>query len=397
MKINFIYLRSKIESDPRLNLKQREEFLSKLNKNNDFEFTKEGKDIFFIETGGAEEAFKNIYLKYKEPYIIFSINANNSLPASLEIVSFLRKNNKKYILLYGEVDDLIFGLKNISKAKEYNHLKINSINKNFLKKRYGVIGKPSDWLISSDVNYLDIENKIGTKLIDISFNEFKEEINKAKEIIHEDVFKKYLNEKIDSKTLKGALKIYSALRSLIIKYDLNGLCVRCFDLLSEYKNTSCLALALLNQDGYVATCEGDVPAMLTMAFIKEYFHQSSFQVNPSYINLEKRFIYFAHCTLPLDMTLSYSFDTHFESNLGVAIKGRLNLGNVTVLKINSSFSEFEAFEGKITANLQRKDYCRTQIKVEFSENIDPILYNPIGNHLIITYGHKKDEILSILK
>ena len=261
--------------------------------------------------------------------------------------------------------------------------------------RLGVVGKPSNWLIASDVNYQEAKAKFGVELIDISSEEFLSQIKESKPKLDPIIFEPFLNEKVDKKTLDGALQIYAALRDLIIRYNLNGLTVRCFDLLTSVHNTSCLALAMLNKDGYIATCEGDIPAMLSMAIVRKVFHQSSFQVNPSYLNLKERYGYFAHCTLPLDMCLNYEFDTHFESGIGLGIKGRLNLGKVTIFKMNANLKDFEVFEGQIVENLHKNNLCRTQIKVQFNEPINEMFSSPNGNHLIIFFGAHKEELVSL--
>lgn len=393
MKI--IYLRSKISSDPRLFDIQQKAYIPVLEKSKDFKAFVGELPVIFVESGGTEEEFKKMYLSLPEPHILVATDANNSLPASLEICSFLTQQNRKFILLHGKPEEVIEMAKRASKKAESNL--ISKKTDLLSKMRLGVVGKPSDWLISSMTDYDELKKKLGVELIDISDEEFKKEIAEARDIVDPVVFEPYLNEKVSLETLKGALRIYSALRNIIVKHNLNGLTVRCFDLLGIYHNTSCLALAMLNKDGYVATCEGDVPAMLTMALVRKLTHQSSFQVNPSYINVEKRYAIFAHCTLPLDMCLSFKFDTHFESGLGLGIAGRLNLGKVTVLKVNKDWSKFQAFDAKITANPGRNDLCRTQVKVEFNEDISSLLTDPLGNHIIICYGAHKKEIEDLLK
>ena len=396
MKINFIYLRSKISTDQRFYDGEKKAFLDALNIKNDIEISKDGINIFFIETGGTEEEFREIYKDYKEPYYILATNANNSLPASLEIASFLAKNNKRFVLIHGTPEEIHEKLGSLDENVRASQHKLNKEFRLLNNKRYGVVGKPSNWLISSDVDYKKAKDKFGCDLIDIEFKEFKNEIDNAKDIVSEVTFSELLNEKVSREILVGALKIYSALRSIIIKHDLDGVTVRCFDLLGTYHNTSCLALAMLNKDGYIAACEGDIPAMLTMAVVREAFHKSAFQVNPSYINVKERYGYFAHCTLPLDMCLDYKFDTHFESGLGIGIVGRLNLGKVTVFKVGSSLDEFECYSGKISANLHKNNLCRTQVKVEFDEDISSLLTSPLGNHLLIVTGDLKEKILSLL-
>ena len=398
-KIKFIFIRSKITTDTRFLNAEKEEFLAKLNANNDFEFCEDGTPVFFIETGGTEEEFKSIFEGYKEPYYLVATNANNSLPASLEIASFLSQKKKEFFLFHGLPEEVAKQLKNPQKSNKSLNFAGISKNKILENKRFGVVGKPSNWLISSDVNYKAVKDKFGCELIDISYDEFVREIDNAKFVIEPVVFEPYLNEKITKPVLDKALLIYSALRSLIIKHNLAGLTVRCFDLLSIYHNTSCLALALLNKDGYTATCEGDVPAMLSMAIIREVCHQSSFQVNPSYISLKDKYGYFAHCTIPLDMCYSFKFDTHFESGLGIGIAGRLNPNHskATIFKLDSSLDHFEIFEGVIAENLSKPNLCRTQIKMTFKDPIDSLLSDPCGNHLIVCYGHHKEELLKAIK
>lgn len=395
-KINFIFLRSKVGNDVRFKDNEKNKFLNELNENNDFVFDSLGENVFFIETGGTEEQFKRIYSDYKEPYNILATDANNSLPASLEIATFLRNNGKKFKLFHGTPGEV----RNQLKSDEFEEitencggfLKTNALN----GMRFGVVGHPSDWLIASDVDYNQAANNLGVTLIDISSEEFLEQIKKSNLKVDPIIFKHFANEKVSEDVIKGALQIYSALRDLIIKYNLNGLTVRCFDLLTSVKNTSCLALAMLNKDGYIATCEGDVPTMLSMAIVKKLFGRSGFQVNPSYINVKDRYAYFAHCTLPLDMCLDYSFDTHFESGIGLGIKGKLNLGKVTIFKMNKDLRRYEVFEGAIAENLKRNNLCRTQVKVIFNEQIEEMLREPNGNHLVIFYGAHKEELVKIL-
>ena len=392
MKI--IYLRSKISSDPRPFLAQQNEYVPLLEKSPELAALAGDLPVIFIESGGTEEEFKTIYEKLPEPHILVATRANNSLPASLEICSFLKSVGRKFILLHGTPLEVVEMAK-VERLKKEAY-PVSKPVKALKGRRLGVVGKPSNWLISSITDYKELNDKLGVELVDISYDEFRDEIDHAKEVVDPVVFKQYLNEKVSIETLEGALKIYSALRSIIVKHHLNGVTVRCFDLLGIYHNTSCLALAMLNKDGYTATCEGDVPAMITMELVRHVFHTSSFQVNPSYINVKERYAYFAHCTLPLDMCLSYKFDTHFESGIGLGIAGRLNLGKVTLVKVNKNFSKIQVFAGKITANIGRNDLCRTQVKVQFDEDISSLLADPLGNHIILFYGAHKKEILDLI-
>ena len=205
------------------------------------------------------------------------------------------------------------------------------------------------------------------------------------------------NEAVKS-SLPGAVRIYHALRQIIEKYSLNGLTIRCFDLLTAVRNTGCLALARLNAEGFVAGCEGDVPAMVSMMVSRAITGMSGFQANPASINPETGEMMLAHCTIPLDMVSHYEFDTHFESGIGVGIRGYMPPGAVTVFKVAGDLSRYFVAEGTLLRCEARQDLCRTQFAIQLDNPAQStyFLTNPIGNHHIVIPGHHKEMIEALL-
>lgn len=343
--------------------------------------------IIFIETGGSEQKFIKDVDTLPRPFILLSSSMNNSLPACLEIKTYIETVLKEeVIVLFGEEKDVAESLKRVNKVV-LSSLEIKDCN-------LGVIGKPSDWLIASKVDYEKAHKKFGLNLIDISTSELKEEIDKGliKNIPHQ---KELLN-KYDKEVLDVALKIYSGLKRIIDKYRLKGFTLRCFDLIEEYKNTACLAFALLNEEGIIAACEGDVPSLLTMMLVKQATGQSSFMANPSRIDILKGNILFSHCTLPLNMCREYELMTHFESGLGIGVRGKLDKKEITITKITPDLNDILCISGTIVDNLTLPNYCRTQISVDIQrEEVFDFLKTSFGNHVIICYGDQLAEILTL--
>ncbi len=126
-----------------------------------------------------------------------------------------------------------------------------------------------------------------------------------------------------------------------------------------------------------------------MMIANEVTGSTGFMANPSRMDPATGKIVFAHCTLPLDMTDSYALDTHFESGIGVGIKGHIPSWPVTVFKVSGDLGRVFIAEGKILRNLDEPDLCRTQIELQLD---DPSLVGsyfltaPIGNHHIIVPG-----------
>lgn len=397
MNINLIRLRSDLHDQNKEMIKDNDIFIDELNNllmNDDLFLEERAKDapftVIFVESGGSEVKFVDLFDKLDDPIHLISNGKNNSLPAALEIKTYINQHHKNCLLMTGSEEAIAESIrKTITVLSGLYNIKDTNL---------GVIGKPSDWLIASTVDYALVKEKYGVNLIDIPMKEL--EIEVAKKIIgevpHLDQFEKKFKNK---ETLDDALYFYSALKRIVERYHLSGLTLRCFDLLKPYQNTACLAFGLLNEEGITAACEGDVPSLLTMYLIKSLTGMPSFQTNPSRINLEENTILFAHCTLPLNMTQKYDLTTHFESGLGIGIKGEMPLGKISVLKLAPSLNgdDSVAFSGNIKQNLSLPNYCRTQIEVEPDENgLFSIFKENFGNHLIITYADCVDLFIALI-
>ena len=331
-------------------------------------------DLIYVRSGGTEEVFlKNLpdIERSGKPIYLLTSGKSNSLAASMEILSYLRQKGLKGEIIHGEASVINNRIKEITSELS------SSID---LHARLGVIGKPSNWLISSGVDYNAVKDKFGVELIDIPIQKLIEKVNALNKGCS------------DTLGMGGAENIYKGLKELITEENLNGLTIRCFDLLTAVKNTGCLALAKLNSEGYVAGCEGDIPAALSMLIARKVLGVSGFQANPAKVNVKTSQVLFAHCTIPLSMVESYELTTHFESGIGVAIRGFMKKGPVTVFKVSGDLSRSFIEEGELLENGCAEDLCRTQqlIRLNNPQAAKYFLTNPIGNHHIILEGHCKN-------
>ena len=356
-------------------------------KDSDFiSYDKTENNIIYVRTGGTEGIFKNIFHPDGRPIRLLTSGKSNSLAASMEILSYLNQRGYPAEILHGNAEEiarrLIAGFTPVTSS----HTRDYDFGKVLEGKRVGVIGRPSDWLISSDVDYSVAKERLGVELVDVSIEELENCARTPDRKYLDGLNLAPLNapkygRELTQSTLNQALDIYCALKELVAKYSLDGLSLRCFDLLTSLHNTGCLALALLNSEGIVATCEGDVPTLLTMCVAREKFGTPGFQANLSEIDGSR--MLFAHCTVPLNLTESYCFDTHFESGIGIAIHGTLPTGPAKILKISPDCSKMFFEDIHITDNPYGDNLCRTQIYVDAPGLADYFLREPIGNHHVI--------------
>ncbi|MBR4438640.1 MAG: hypothetical protein IKS79_06010 [Bacteroidales bacterium] len=377
-----------------------EGFLSKINlpftfKGEDFsDYGKADLNLIFVRTGGTENIFKQkeevILSAAKHPVYLLASDTSNSLPASLEILSYLVQRGVK-----GEI---IHGTASLITSRIEKLFKIQSALNKISRCRAAVIGKPSDWLISSGVNREIVKDKLGLEIEEITIAEVEEAYNNLEEEAACTAENEFSNKEAE-KYFAGAVKIYRAIKKVVLEHNADAFTIRCFDLLTSLKNTGCWALAKLNSEGVVAGCEGDIPAMLSMIISRAVSGVSGFQANPSRIDSESGEILFAHCTVPLNMVKRYQLDTHFESGIGVGIRGFMEEGDVTLFKVAGDISRSFTAEGKLLSCQSLPNLCRTQmlIKLDNKEDCKYFFREPIGNHHIIIPGRFKEILDGILR
>lgn len=379
-----------------------QEFLGSLHvdydfKDNDYsDYGSHPLDLIYVRTGGTEGIFKRLLPQLQtqssRPVYLLTSGKSNSLAASMEILSYLRQQGFKGEIIHGDADQI---------TKRLGVLERVSVAKSELRGcRLGIIGEPSDWLISSYANKETVRQQLGVWLVDIPMKEVVDGVQKLNDdlCIDVDVPVDAPVDTLVKEALPGAVRIYKALKQITEAFGLQGFTIRCFDLLRAVRNTGCLALAKLNADGFVAGCEGDVPAMLTMKIAQSLTGVCGFQANPASINPETGEMLFAHCTIPLNMVTRYELDTHYESGIGVGIRGFMDEGPVTIFKLSGDLSRSFVAEGELVRNQSQPDLCRTQqvIRLNDPRQTSYFLTNPIGNHHIILPGHHRRLIEAFL-
>ncbi|MBQ1723861.1 MAG: hypothetical protein II034_08700 [Muribaculaceae bacterium] len=350
-------------------------------------------NLIYVRTGGAEGIFKTLLPQLRQQsngtFYLLTSGQSNSLAASIEILSYLEQNGLRGEILHGEpayIAERVTLLMQVEAARQ----ELNGF-------RLGVVGQPSDWLIASQVDYSQLQTK-GIELIDVPMQELLDDFRDAEDAAGDGFDPSSSSDAID-KSLPDAWRIYHALGRIVVRHRLQGLTLRCFDLLTSVHNTGCMALAQLNSEGIVCSCEGDIPALLSMAIVQALTGVTGFQANPSRIDVTKGEMILAHCTIPFNMVSKYDLLTHFESGIGVGIRGYMPEGPVTIFKASCDLNRYFVAQGELVENLQLPNLCRTQQRIRLENPADAayFLTHPIGNHHIIVPGHCKKQLDELMR
>lgn len=351
--------------------------------------------LIFIATGGVERQVVQCFEQLPRPAVILADGMQNSLAAALEVSSWLRSRGMKSEILHGETLHIIRRIQVL-----YTNFRAQ---RSLAGLRIGVIGAPSSWLVASHVDYLLSKRRWGVEYVDIPL----ERIYKVYDRIKDNevgascaaVASQALacREGTPEDMLK-AMRMYRAVKRICKEEKLSALTLSCFKLIEQTGTTGCLALSMLNDEGIIAGCEGDLQSIFTLLVAKALTGKTGFMANPSMINARTNEIVLAHCTVGLKQTERYIIRNHFETESGIGIQGLLPTGDVTLVKCGGEcLDEYYLSTGTLTENTNYINMCRTQVRVKMNTPADYFLKNPLGNHHILLQGNHEEALNEFLQ
>ena len=356
----------------------------------------DGATMVLVGSGGVEEMVKANIERLPSYVVLIADGLKNSLAASLEILSWMRLNGLHGRVLHGPTSFIMQGINDYAQAYEA----IDKLN----GKIVGVIGKPSGWLIASNVDYQALRERWGVTMLDISLDEVVEGYEAVSDGDVRDITDEFMRNAIGIKEpsrdeVVKAMRLYRAIKNIVEQYHLDAFTLNCFDLIPTTRTTGCVALALLNQEGIPAGCEGDEQTLLTMLAVQAATGEMTFMANPSKIlDNAAHEIVLAHCTIAPAMTDRYIVRDHYESLSGVAVEGIFDPMEMTIVK--GGGKEMERYfisRAQLLECTSNPNMCRTQLHLRLDEPLDYFLERSIGNHHVIVRGDHKQRLESVLR
>ena len=351
--------------------------------------------IIFIATGGVERLVMQCFESLPRPAIILADGMQNSLAAALEISSWLRGRGMKSEILHGDFMSIVQRIQVL-----YTNFKAQ---RSLVGLRIGVIGAPSSWLIASNVDYLLAKRRWGIEYLDIPLERIY------------DVYDRITDNEVGAscaavasqalacregtpEDMIKAMRLYRAVKRICKEEKLSAVTLSCFKLIERTGTTGCLALAMLNDEGIIAGCEGDLQSVFTLLAAKALTGKVGFMANPSMINARNNEIILAHCTIGMKQTERYIIRSHFETESGIGIQGLLPTGDVTIVICGGEcLDEYYLSTGTLTENTNYINMCRTQVRIKMNAPADYFLKNPLGNHHILLQGNYEDALNEFLQ
>ena len=375
-------------------------------------------NVAYILTGGTESLFIKLFgenCSRLGNITIISDAYHNSLAASQEICTWLYNNGVQHRHIHiplhspdatlNRLPTLLCAESPAPQRTECN-AGVAATSADALVKALGgctigLIGEASPWLIASGIDKEALSKRCGVSFREISIGTLADKYLGYRELWKNHTLSAGARAELDevlcrfscslegdrtTEDLSDAAIMYLALASICKEEHLDAVTVKCFDLLSSCKTTACLALALLNDNGIIAGCEGDIPSICTMLAVYKALGRPSFMANPASIDSDNLSIDFAHCTIPTAMVENCTLPSHFESGIGIGINGEVPLGNYTLCKLSGKTLERSLIcNGRLVKGEYLSNRCRTQVRFIFESKaeFDAFCKARVGNHIIL--------------
>jgi len=350
----------------------------------------DGPLAILVATGGTEAAILDIVRRRHltapfEPVVLVTHRLHNSLPAALEALARVRADGGHgRIVQIGEAGGAALATVIADVAA------IHQLHRT----RLGLVGEPSPWLVASVPDSDQLRSRWGVEIVPIDIGGTIRAFSETSPRAAHDVAVHFSGSKPPTAELVKASTLHPVLVDAMHAAHVDAVAVRCFDYLGELCTSGCIALAELNDSGIVAGCEGDVASAVAMLLVRALFDQPSWMANPASIDDEDDCILLAHCTVAPSLVGDIELHTHFESGIGVGLRGRFDPGPVTLLRLGGrGLDRIWVADGAVESTGDADDLCRTQVMVR----IDPgraasLLDAPLGNHILLFLGHHRDRI-----
>jgi len=178
-------------------------------------------------------------------------------------------------------------------------------------------------------------------------------------------------------------------------HSLSALAIRCWpEFARDFGVSPCAAMSLLQSEGLILACEGDIDGALSMIAHKALGAETPFLFDFSQVDFEQDFALFWHCGVApcnlWDGSCNRSLDTYFAGGKGVTADFVLKSGQLSVLRMDSARGAYRMFLQQAKAVPMEKLLKGTYMKAVFDrpvkEVLDLVLDNGLAHHSSVVYG-----------
>ncbi|HDH06977.1 MAG TPA: hypothetical protein ENF87_01275 [Thermoproteales archaeon] len=253
---------------------------------------------------------------------------------------------------------------------------------------------PSFSAASSMWDFRNIEEKTGLRARQIEIGDLLETYRKVDEKKAEKVLEEWYKgfEKIVEPTrehLIKAVKLYLTIEEWLNREGANAYTVNCGRLTEKEPIVPCLPMAQHIDKGIMASCEGDISALISMMILHAISGKPVLMGNLNIKGEDE--IEITHDVIPPSMgTRKLTVRDYHGRKFGVTGYTPLEKTEVTILRISRNLDKLGVITGKIIDSYD-KTHCRISIRIKV-KSTQNIYSKAFGHHHALVYGNYLKEL-----
>ncbi|AEA12742.1 L-fucose isomerase and related protein-like protein [Thermoproteus uzoniensis 768-20] len=333
--------------------------------------------IIVVVTGGAEN---EILASARQYNVILAWPHYNSLPSALEASAALRDSGRyaKVITMSGPDQRL--------DERVVRALRLIDLIKSGTP-RFGLVGAPNPWLVSSNMTLVTVDQiPLEESLSGLDARSGLEDARRLAAGASSSEF---------SDVQLAPMAAYAKrLAELAKKRGWDGLTLGCWcfdrEAVRRLGWTPCISLALLNQMGVPAACEGDLRALYSMYVLSRLSGGPAWMGN---VNVaEGDLLVLTHDGAPPMMAEEYSIVGRMLTKAPAAIRAKFPSGAAaTLLRVSADLKKALLLKA-VTVEADRVEACNSQVGFKLLAGSAKDIYEAgLGNHLAFVLDDVYEE------
>ena len=268
--------------------------------------------------------------------------------------------------------------------------------KTFATKHLGIAGYRAKGFFNLDVDELDLYRELGLLIDHYELNAIYsievDTVNIKKRI--EQIKKTFDISAISEQQLNKVAELTSKINKFMKDNQIDALAIRCWpEFATDFGISPCAAMSILQSEGKILTCEGDILGCLSMVAHSSIGAESPYLADFSQVDFRENFALLWHCGVApcnlWDGKCNRSLDPYFAAGKGVTADFVMKSGQISLLRIDYAPGEYRLFlqKGKIIP--MEKDLKGTYAKAVFEDPVrvvlGKIIDNGIAHHISVVY------------
>lgn len=370
-------------------------------------FKDEGVDGLIILSGTFHLGHLALILKVKleVPVLLWTLKELPYDGGKIRLNALCGLNLNASNLYKAGYDDVDYCL---DKQPDYHWIKAIIMKKNLHEARIGLVGAHAHGFFNLDLCKLTLFQEmnilVDTYTLTGVYNQLIEEkvLSEMKQLINNTFRKDYVTKNQVNMVIELAAKI----KSFMDQNRLHALAIRCWpEFARDYGISPCAAMSILQSQGYILACEGDLEGALTMYLSQTLTKVPPFLADFSQINLEEDYALMWHCgvapTCLWDKKSERSLDPYFAGGKGVTADFVLKPGVVTLFRIDHGRGKTRIFLAtgnvvEMTKEL-KGTYGKLYLTSHVKDVLESIIVNGIAHHVVMLYGQHDKTISKFAK